>query len=582
MFLAGLKRGGWTELFDLPAILLVVVTAIVAMLAIIPVFYLLWSSFKPITLGNLADFSLTNFTLANFARAYADPAIVTMLLHSFFFAAGSMAVAFLFGGVIALLVERTDAPMKNIAYGLMFIPLIVPNALNAIGWVLLLSPNNGILNVVCRSLGFKEAIFNAYTLPAMFWVEGLSMAPLVFLMFGASLRGMDPSLEEAAFTSGASRWTAFRTITVKLMTPALAGIGLLQFIRGIEAFEVPYVMGLTKGLRVFSTAIYVSVRELSPPDYGSAFVLSLLLVVLAVAGIVFYHRILTQSERYATISGKGYRPRIFSLGKWRYLAGVFIGFYFFAAVVLPFSVLLWTSFLPYYQAPSLAALQHLSLESYRDLFARAIFYLCVTNTVVLATTVSAAGILLSLVISWIVIRWKPKGSSLLELLAFLPYAVPGIAMGFAFMVAFLSFPNPIYGTLWIIMLAYLTTFLPIGTRFTHAAISQIRAELEEAAATSGAGLFNIMRHILIPLILPSLVSGGLYLFILCVKVVSAASILWNPDSVILSIYVLQLWGEGRLPVVSALSVVTVVSLTLLFLAARLLVVRRSVAAEISF
>jgi iron(III) transport system permease protein len=181
-----------------------------------------------------------------------------------------------------------------------------------------------------------------------------------------------------------------------------------------------------------------------------------------------------------------------------------------------------------------------------------------------------------------VIRWKPKGSSLLELLAFLPYAVPGIAMGFAFMVAFLSFPNPIYGTLWIIMLAYLTTFLPIGTRFTHAAITQVRAELEEAAATSGAGLFDIMRHILIPLILPSLVSGGLYLFLLCVKVVSAASILWNPDSVILSVYVLQLWGEGRLPVVSALSVVTIVFLTLLFLMARLLAVRRSVAAEISF
>jgi iron(III) transport system permease protein len=155
-------------------------------------------------------------------------------------------------------------------------------------------------------------------------------------------------------------------------------------------------------------------------------------------------------------------------------------------------------------------------------------------------------------------------------------------MGFAFMVAFLSFPNPIYGTLWIIMLAYLTTFLPIGTRFTHAAITQVRAELEEAAATSGAGLFDIMRHILIPLILPSLVSGGLYLFLLCVKVVSAASILWNPDSVILSVYVLQLWGEGRLPVVSALSVVTIVFLTLLFLMARLLAVRRSVAAEISF
>lgn len=577
-----LEAKGLGRFFDYRAALLASVTAFVATLSIVPLFYLLWNSFKPIGLGNLADFSFTNFTFENFVRAYSDPAIITMLLHSFFFAAGSMVMAFLFGGVIAFLVERTDTPMKNLAYGLMFIPLIVPNALNAIGWVLLLSPNNGILNLLWRSLGFKEALFDAYTLSAMFWVEGLSTAPLAFLMFGASLRGMDPSLEEAAFTSGAGRWTAFRTVTVKLMTPALAGIGLLQFIRGIEAFEVPYIMGMGKGLRVFSTAIYVSVRELSPPDYGAAFVLSLVLVVLAVVGIVFYQRIMAQSERYATITGKGFRPRIFSLGKWRYVAGGFIGFYFFASVLLPFLVLLWTSFLPYYQTPSVEAVKRLSLGSYRDLFARDIFYLCVKNTLALAVAVSVVGMLLSLAVSWIVVRWKPKGSSLLDLLAFLPFAVPGIAMGFAFMVAFLTFSNPIYGTLWIIILAYLTSFLPIGTRFTHAAITQIRAELEEAAATCGAGLFGIMRHILIPLILPSLVSGGLYLFLLCVKVVSAAAILWNPDSVILSIYVLQLWGEGRLPVVSALAVVTVVSLTGLFLAARLLVVRKSVVTEISF
>lgn len=225
------------------------------------------------------------------------------------------------------------------------------------------------------------------------------------------------------------------------------------------------------------------------------------------------------------------------------------------------------------------ALSQLTLKTYRTLFDRDGLYLAVKNTLILCLTVSMGGMLLATVVSWVVIRLRPKGCKVLDTLAFLPFTVPGIAMGFGFMVVFLTFPNPIYGTLWILVLGYLTSFLPIATRFTHAGLAQIRAELEEAATTSGAGLFTVMRRIIIPLVLPSLVAGGLYLFLLSAKVVSMAAILWTPDSVVLAVYVLQLWEEGRLPLVSALSVVIIVALTFVTFGARALLQRRSFVAE---
>ena len=456
----------------------------------------------------------------------------------------------------------------------------MPSLLKAIGWVLLLGPNNGVLNNIARFFGLTGSLFNAYSIPAMFWVEGLSMAPLTFLMLGAALRGMDPSLEEAAFTSGAGKIVTFRRVTLRLMAPALAGIGLLQFVRGLEAFDVPIIMGLGKGVEVFSTNIYVALRELSPPDYGTAFVLSLVLVVFGMGGLTFYHRVMAKSGRYATVTGKGFRPRLISLGRWRWLAGGFILSYLFVSTILPFLVLLWVSFLPFYEVPSMEALSKLTLKMYRTLFERDGLYLAIKNTVILCTMVSVGGMLLATLISWIVVRLKPKGHKVLDTLAFLPLTVPGIAMGFSFMVVFLTFPNPIYGTLWILVLGYLTSFLPIATRFTHAALAQIRTELEEAATTSGAGLFTVMRRVVIPLILPSLIAGGLYLFLLSAKVVSLAAILWSPDSVVLAVFVLQVWEEGRLPLVSALSVVIIVGLTVLTLAARALLQRRSFVSEI--
>ncbi|MBM2832458.1 MAG: sugB 2, partial [Dehalococcoidia bacterium] len=462
---------------------------------------------------------------------------------------------------------------------LMFILLIMPGMLKAISWVLLLSPSVGLLNTLWRSLGFAGPLFSAYTIPAMWWVEGLSMSSLSFFLLGAAFRSMDPSLEEAAYTSGANRATTLFRVTFRMMAPAMAAVGLLMFVRGLEAMDVPLIMGAGRGLMVYSTQIYIALRVMPEPQYGEAFVFSLVLIVLAFVGLMFYQRVLAHSERYATVTGKGYRPRLMNLGKWRGLAGVFVFFFIFVGFVLPLLILLWSSFLPYFQFPSREALSQMSLNNYRELFDRRDFVLMIRNTAVLSGIVSVGGMLLATLVSWIVIRLKPRGGRVLDVLAFLPMSIPAVAMAFAFMIVFLYWRVGIYGTIWIMVLAYVIRFLPTATRFTHSGVAQIHKELEDAAATAGAGFITVMRRILIPLILPTLISGGLYVFILSSKVFEMAALLYTPDTVVFSVYIFQLWTYGSTPLVGALAVLMVLLLFVLTLVSRKLAQRHAMVAE---
>lgn len=533
-----------------------------AILILIPLLLLLLNSFRTISIGEIG-FGLTDLTLDNFARAYGNPRTYRMLWDSFAFAFGSMFVASLFGGTIAFLVERTNVPLRDAAYGLMLIPLIMPSVLKGIAWILLLSPRIGLLNSLAVSLGAGGPLFDPYNIYAMAWVEGISMAPLTFLLLGGVLRRMDPSLEEASLAAGASQFKTLTAVTLRLIVPAIAGVAILQFVRGLEAFEVPALMGLSSGVIVFSTNIYLAVREHFPPDYGLGFAYSMALVAFTLLGLFLYQKSIARAERFTTITGKGFRPRLIDLGRWRFVGFGFILFYFIAAVLLPFVILLWASFLPFYRPPALKLLGNLNLENYRTAFERTDLWPMMQNTVLLALGTAVVVMLVSLAISWIVIRLRPRGHGILDTVAFLPYAMPSIVMGVAVMILFLSFPNPIYGTIWIMFVAYVIRYLPYGTRFTHAGLLQVHKELEEAADVSGAGFGSKFFKILVPLMLPSLVGGGLYVLILSVKVMSMAAILWAPKSIVFSIFIWQLWQEGSMGELGAVSVVFITVLTLL-------------------
>ncbi|MBI2853544.1 MAG: iron ABC transporter permease [Chloroflexi bacterium] len=546
------------------AYILAASVSILGVLVVVPLALLTLNSFRDVTIGEVG-FILDRLSLDNYIKAYTDPKTLHVLGNSFVFATGSTVVAFILGGVMAFLVERTDAPWRRLSYGMMFVPLIVPGMLWAIGWLFLLSPNIGLINVAWRSIGFETPLFSAYSMAGMWWVQGINESTLAFLFLGAALRRMDPALEEAGVTSGASQRRIAAHITARLLLPAIASVILLNFVRGLEALEVPLILGLNAKITVFASAIMTSLQWQFPPAYGLGFTYSMTLIVLCVVGLWAYLKAVGRGEKYTVVTGKGYRPRTINLGRWKPLAAGFQLFFFVVVIGLPLLVLLWSSLLPTYLPPSREVLSQVSLDNYTKIFARPDTQLVLRNTAIVAAVTSVGVMFLSLLLSFIILHMKIKGGKVLDGLAFIPFAIPSISMGMAFMIMFLAFPNPFYGTIWILVIAYITRELPYGTRFTHAGLMQVHKELEEVAKTSGASFRSVLWHIIVPIMKPSLIGGALYAFIQSVKVFPIAALLWSPQSKVLSIDILTMWQEGYMGLVSALAVAMLAGISMLTL-----------------
>ena len=545
-----------------PGFMLVLVGGVVlGTLVLMPIGLLILNSFRDATIGDLG-FSFDKLTLKNYVEAYSDPYTYEMLANTFEFAFGSMLVSFILGGTMAFLVERTDVPFQRYAYGLMLVPLIMPSIIKGMAWIFLISPRIGVLNQLTEWLSLGRP-FSPYNIWAMSWVEGISLAPLTFLMLGAALKQMDPSLEDAAATTGASPLRILRKITLPLMLPAVGGVAILQFVRGLESFEIPLLLGLENGFVVFSTSIWLATRQTFPPKYGLAFAYGGTIVLLAGLALIFYQRMISRTERYAVVMGKAYRARKLELGHWKPAAVAFMLFYLLVGVGLPFLVLLWASLQPIYRIPSMAALQNITFKHYAGLMDRQDAIIMLQNTATLVVVSTVIIMVLSLAISWLVFRLKPPGARVIDALSFLPQTMPSIVMGLALMIIFLSFKNPIYGSVWILVIAYSIRFLPLGTRFTHAGVVQIHKELEEAAQVCGGNAWLVFRRVLFPLLIPTLVGGGLFVGILSIKVLSMAALLWTPKSIIFAVHIWQTWEEGNLAEVGALSVVLMVVITAL-------------------
>ncbi len=532
-----------------------------------PLTLLVLSSFRLVTTETLG-FSLTDLTFANYVQAYANPTSYALLLNSFGFALGSTAVATVLGTTAAFLVERSDLRFRRAIPLLVLVPLVMPGVVKGVAWILLLSPSIGLLNQAWQAV-FGGPLLSVYTLAAMIWVDGVSMSPLAFLLIGAILRHMNPALEEAAAVSGASALQVLRRVTLPLLAPALAGVLVLLFLRGIESFEIPMLLGFNAGIFVFSTSIYHALRSSFPPEYGLGFAYSMSLIAIAGGALYLYQRTLRDAARYATVTGKAYQPRRVALGAWRYLSWVFLAVYGLVAILLPLAVLVWCSLLRFYRPPSPAALAAVSLNNYTQILADPRFAEVVRNTVILGLASGLGVMALAVLVSWFVHRTDMKARWLLEVVAFIPYALPSVAVGVAFMILFLSFPNPIYNTIWIIVLAYTVHYLPIASRFTHAAVVQVHKELEEAAWTSGASFWPTLRRIWLPLLAPAMLNGLVFVLVLSFKVMSIAAMLQGPDSLVLSVFLWNLWDRGGSSgPTAALSVMLVVVVSALTVVSR--------------
>jgi iron(III) transport system permease protein len=368
--------------------------------------------------------------------------------------------------------------------------------------------------------------------------------------------------------SGASVLQIARRITLKLAWPAAVGSLLILFVRAIESFEVPALLGLPVGIQVYTSSIYQAIHQY-PSQIGLAASYAITLLLITSIGIYLQSQLAYQGSRYSTVTGKGFRPRTIDLGPWRYFTAAMFILYFVVIVLLPFLILVWSSLQKFYSAPSWAALSRLSLDSYRTILDYPQFWSTVRNSLFLALTTATVVMLIGAVISWVVVRTKIRGRWALDNLASLPLVFPGLVLGLSIMICYLYLDIGVYGTIWILLIAYVTRFLPYGTRYVSTSMMQIHKELEESAAMSGASWALTFRRVVLPLLKPGLLAGWIYVVIVSIRELSSSILLYSPGTEVVSIMIWELWQNGQYVELSALGVMLIIMLFCLVMVAQL-------------
>jgi iron(III) transport system permease protein len=537
---------------------------IVALAVLVPILFLVLGSFSPARLPS--EFTLSTLTLRNYITVWSDPGTYQILSNTLLFAGGSTLFGLVFAASLAWLAERTDMPGRIWVYAGLPMTLAMPGMLQAMAWTLLMSPRAGFINKgLMAALGLQSAPFNVYSLPGMIFIEGLRTVPTAFLMLVPLLRSMDPSLEEAAAMCGARQHAVLRKVTLGLMLPGLVAVMIYQFTSALEEFEVAGILGLPAGIFVFSTKIY-SVLHLtsSLPSYGEANALAMLYLIVAVVGVYAYGRVINKAERFTVITGKAYRPRVHQLGRWRWTAAGVAILYLALSVALPFLVLLYVSLLPYVQPPSWRALTSMSFDHYAEVFQTEGLGQVLWNTLIMTVTVALGVVVSSFLISVVVVRSRFWGRRLLDQLAFLPHAIPGMVMGLALLWVFLQVDKAgtnLFGSLSSVIVAFVIGYISYGTRVMNAAVLQIHKDLEEAAKMSGAPQWRVFWRVFVPLLQPAFAGVGIWTVLHVIRSAGKPLILTSgADNEVIAVTIWNLWDQGYIESVGAIGTLLMLAL----------------------
>ncbi|MGZ8426711.1 MAG: ABC transporter permease [Candidatus Binatia bacterium] len=535
---------------------LVAVAGVAAISILVLLGMIIWMSLRTGVPGQPSDYSLKNYV-----TILADPYTYKVMWTTLYFSAVTIAVAVPLGFIFAWLVERTDMPYKALAMSLLSIGILFPTFLKAMGWVFLLHPRIGVINIFLMQLfGLSTAPLNIATLTGIGWVQGLTLTPLAYVMISAALKSMNPSLVEAASVHGVSQWRTLVRIELPLIWPALFSAVIWMFTVAIAAFDVPGVIGMANNIFTFSTAIYFMINPNEGlPRYGLSGAYGTIMVGLSLIMMIPYFIALKQSHKYQIISGKAYQPRPVELGRWRWSAWALLGLYFTLAFVLPLLAIFWVSLLPYVQAPSWQALSSLTFERYSAAaFDRAILDAAL-NTILLMVSVPTLIVLICAAVSWIVTRSKFRWRVALDAVAFLPHPVPNLlfALAIAYLALLVSNVVPLYGTIFVIMAVYIVCWISFGTRVLNNSMIQVHRELEEAAQVGGVSSFKILARIIVPLIKPGLVYTWIWTSLSAYRELTMAVFLSSPKSQVLSTYIWGQWHGGGLGDAAAIAIMMI-------------------------
>ena len=505
------------------------------------------------------------YTFENFRTVYLTPYTYEILLNTLFFAVSSVAITLLITVPLVWILMRTDIPFKKTIYVLLTIGILIPVFLRTIAWILLLSPRIGLVNKWLQQLfALSEPPFNLYSIAGMAFVQGVSFVPGAFFMLAAAYRAMDPSLEEAAYTSGVGKLRTFLKINIPITLPAIAAVMVYLFMTAVAVFEVPAIIGLPARIHVLSSLIFTSTTPSTGlPEYGMAGAYGAIMLVLGLALAFMYVRLVKQGKKYTVITGRGYRPRELALGRWKWAAVTFVFLYLSIEVFIPFAVLLWASLLPYLQLPSAEAVSSLTFKHYLDI-PRTVGPKPFINTLILMFAVPSITMILSVLVSWVVIRTQVSFRGFLDTLVFIPHAVPGIlmAVGLAYLALAYRDYFPLYGTVAIIVLAHTINWIAYGTRTTNSVMIQVHRELEEAGRVAGASAPRVLGKIILPLIAAGVLNSWIWIGMLSYREVTMSLTLLTRNNVVISTVVWQFWGSGWVPQVAALGVILILFATI--------------------
>jgi len=515
------------------------VILVLLLLVVPPVLVLMHTSLTSETKG----LEHGTFTLHHFRALVDNPRLYVSAWNSLVFSATSTVLSIFFGGILAWTVVRTNAPLGPLAYITAVVSLGTPYLLHVAAWTFLLG-RAGPFNEAWRGLtGSTGLLLDVYSMWGMVLIQGMLWSPLVFLLLSAVFRRSNAEMEEAARMCGASIARTVWHISFRLAWPAITGMALFVFIRNLESFDAPVLIGGPAKIYVLTTDIYLSMTEM-PPRLGHATAFSLILIGIVLVALIFYSRFSKNADRYASVTGKGYRPRPFDLGKWRWLGGAVIISNFVFVLLLPLLASLWISLMPFARPIRLSALKLLTLENYRIVLSEPRYIDLAVNTITVAAGAATAVMALALLAGWLVVRRWP-GGRLIEQLINIPIVFPGIVVGVALLILSLRVPFPLYGTLAVIILAFIIRFLPYGMRYAHSGVMQIHRELEEAAGVAGAGQTTILRRVVFPLLIPALLSGWLFIFLIGANELSMSVLLAGPRTQVMAVAMLDQWSSGQ-------------------------------------
>ena len=536
--------------------------AILAFLVVYPVLTLLLGALtdtNPVVEG----FSLAHLNIQNFLTVLSNPNVGEALFNTLVACGGGTIIAVTIGLAFSWIVVRTNTPFKRFIAAASILPLFAPPLVAGVAWVILGSPKTGLINTMFKWMHLDWHV-DFYSLPGLIFVFGIYYAPYVYMFTASALRNMDPSLEEAAEISGASAFATLFSVTFPLIMPAIISGMLLSFIVMLGIYGIPAVLGAPTNINVLTTYIF-KLTNWSPPLYNTAAAVAIILMVVT-GLLVFAQQKVLSGRSYVTVAGKAYRPRNLDLGPWRWLTFGFGITYLIVVAVLPTLALIVAAFRKFMfirDAASLFDMKQYSLMHFHSIFDNPLTLNSIYNAVEVGVITAVAGGALAFAIGYTIHRTHVPGRRSIDLLSSLPVAIPGLVIGVAYLWAWIGIPGGLYGTIWILALAFIARFMPDTVKALSTSFLQIHRELEEAAWVCGSGMLRTIRTVVLPLASPGVIAAMTLLFVLAIRELGSSLFLYTSNTMVMSVLLLDYYEGGNLGKTAAFSLVQTVLLGVL-------------------